>query len=270
MKTPLWTLLLLSLGAPARGDCQRDCVSCGLLLPEHQAFSTLVCLLECEAQMSSALTWDLCQATVSQMPVSRQLHEGAMTNRDDYSGPMSLEEGEEEEINQEEEQQQEQQQQPGAAIETRAAEWFRSALEAEQVRDALVDEEEDEERGRERDGKASPDRQGVSGSDLEAAGLHLAKRFGGFIKGRHSYRKLVGRDLAAGAAAAAGGPGAEEEEGRPLQKRYGGFIGIRKSARKWNSQKRVSQLLRQYLSLTGRPGRFNNLSAPGLRRPIDL
>ncbi|XP_076129334.1 prepronociceptin b [Alosa pseudoharengus] len=258
MKTPLWTLLLLSLSAPVRGDCHRDCVSCGLLLPEHQAFSTLVCLLECEAQMSPALTWDLCQATVSQMPASRQLHEGAMTNRDDYGGPMSLEEGEEEEINQEEEQQQEQQQQP--AMEARAAEWFRSALEAEQVRDALVNEEEDEER--DRDGKASPDRQGVAGSDLEAASLHLAKRFGGFIKGRHSYRKLVGRDLPA--------PLSPEADGRSLQKRYGGFIGIRKSARKWNSQKRVSQLLRQYLSLTGRPGRFNNLSAPGLRRPIDL
>ena len=41
---------------------------------------------------------------------------------------------------------------------------------------------------------------------------------------------------------------------RPLQKRYGGFIGVRKSARKWNSQKRVNQLLRQYLGLRGRRG----------------
>ncbi|ROL43449.1 Prepronociceptin [Anabarilius grahami] len=56
------------------------------------------------------------------------------------------------------------------------------------------------------------------------------------MKGRHGFRKLV-------------------SSGRPLQKRYGGFIGIRKSARKWNNQKRVSQLLRQYLSLTGRSGR---------------
>ncbi|TRZ03240.1 hypothetical protein DNTS_033180 [Danionella cerebrum] len=75
--------------------------------------------------------------------------------------------------------------------------------------------------------------------DGENSALNVSKRFGGFIKGRHSFRKFV-------------------SSGRPLQKRYGGFIGIRKSARKWNNQKRVSQLLRQYLSLTGRSGRARN------------
>ncbi|CAG12991.1 unnamed protein product [Tetraodon nigroviridis] len=68
----------------------------------------------------------------------------------------------------------------------------------------------------------------------------LSKRFGGFQRGRHGYRKLIGSPV------------------RPLQKRYGGFIGVRKSARKWNSQKRVNQLLRQYLGMrSSRSGRFN-------------
>ncbi|CDQ99368.1 unnamed protein product [Oncorhynchus mykiss] len=90
--------------------------------------------------------------------------------------------------------------------------------------------------------------------DEEDAVVQLTKRFGGFLKGRHSYRKLIG------------GP-----ERKSLQKRLGGFIGIRKSARKWNNQKRVSQLLRQYLGMTGSRnpgrgvGRFTN-PAQGLRR----
>lgn len=72
--------------------------------------------------------------------------------------------------------------------------------------------------------------------------ITLSKRFGGFQRGRHGYRKLIGFPV------------------RPLQKRYGGFIGVRKSARKWNNQKRVNQLLRQYLGMrSSRSGRFNNI-----------
>ncbi|XP_071019689.1 proenkephalin-B-like [Oncorhynchus clarkii lewisi] len=109
------------------------------------------------------------------------------------------------------------------------------------------EEEEEEEVRRRRSG------QGEEG-DEEDAVVQLTKRFGGFLKGRHSYRKLIG------------GP-----ERKSLQKRLGGFIGIRKSARKWNNQKRVSQLLRQYLGMTGSRnpgrsvGRFTN-PAQGLRR----
>ncbi|XP_072782347.1 prepronociceptin isoform X1 [Taeniopygia guttata] len=39
---------------------------------------------------------------------------------------------------------------------------------------------------------------------------------------------------------------------KEVQKRYGGFIGVRKSARKWNNQKRFSQFLRQYLGMAPR------------------
>lgn len=69
-------------------------------------------------------------------------------------------------------------------------------------------------------------------------GLSLSKRFGGFVKGRHSYRKLV-------------------SPGRSYQKRYGGFIGIRKSARKWNNQKRFSEFLKQYLGMSTRATEYN-------------
>lgn len=72
-------------------------------------------------------------------------------------------------------------------------------------------------------------------------GLTLSKRFGGFVKGRHGYRKLM-------------------YPGRSYQKRYGGFIGIRKSARKWNNQKRFSEFLKQYLGMSARATEFNSMS----------
>lgn len=72
-------------------------------------------------------------------------------------------------------------------------------------------------------------------------GLALSKRFGGFVKGRHGYRKLV-------------------YPGKSYQKRYGGFIGIRKSARKWNNQKRFSEFLKQYLGMSARATEFNSVS----------
>lgn len=72
-------------------------------------------------------------------------------------------------------------------------------------------------------------------------GLSVSKRFGGFVKGRHGYRKLM-------------------SPGRSYQKRYGGFIGIRKSARKWNNQKRFSEFLKQYLGMSTRATEFNSVS----------
>ncbi|XP_063078310.1 prepronociceptin b [Engraulis encrasicolus] len=279
-------LLLLSLTASVRADCHRDCLSCGLLLPEQQAFNTLVCLLECEAQVSPALTWDLCHATVGISGPAPEGSEGSVAKRDDgYGDPEGLDESEEVAFNaddgdEDEEQQQplpqqpQHQQQQRETVESAASDWFRAALRAQQV--ALEDEERslDENDEDEAEEEEQQQQQSRGASNLQqSASLRLAKRFGGFMKGRHSYRKLVGRSLPSEAVALTGpsvGVAGDGERSRSLQKRYGGFIGIRKSARKWNSQKRVSQLLRQYLTLTGRPARFNNLSGPGLRRPIDL
>ncbi|NXT49599.1 PNOC protein, partial [Pluvianellus socialis] len=40
-------------------------------------------------------------------------------------------------------------------------------------------------------------------------------------------------------------------------KRYGGFIGVRKSARKWNNQKRFSEFLKQYLGMSPRSSEYD-------------
>ncbi|XP_066468074.1 prepronociceptin [Tiliqua scincoides] len=52
----------------------------------------------------------------------------------------------------------------------------------------------------------------------------------------------------------------EEPTAQELQKRYGGFIGVRKAARKWHNQKRVSELLKQYLSMVPRSIEYDGLA----------
>lgn len=76
----------------------------------------------------------------------------------------------------------------------------------------------------------------------DGAAINLTKRFGGFLKGKYGYKKLV-------------------NPGRSYQKRYGGFIGVRKSARKWNNQKRFSEFLKQYLGMSTRSSEYNSVSA---------
>ncbi|XP_060772035.1 prepronociceptin b [Neoarius graeffei] len=246
MKTPLWVLLLLSLCVPSRSDCQGDCLTCALLLPPQQTFNTLVCLLECEAQAFPAHSWDLCYQVVGLNPAA--LPSPDLSKRtEDEKKPLAIMKMEDEGMEYSE-----------------ALERFRHMAQAlsghepseeeqksdqfEETYDLGLDSNmEDEE---EQDTVDKGEEQDQDG----ATALNLSKRFGGFMKGRHGFRKLV-------------------SSGRPLQKRYGGFIGIRKSARKWNNQKRVSQLLRQYLSLTartGRSGHFANLSAAAVRQKNEV
>ncbi|XDV41564.1 hypothetical protein PO909_010417 [Leuciscus waleckii] len=207
MKTPLWTLLLLCLCSSGHSDCQGDCLTCGLIQPEHQAFNTLVCILECEAQASPALTWDLCYqaAGLNQLPLPLQQEETSKRSDDEVEplATVSIEND-------------------NGVEYTEALERFRHAAQA--LRSQKPSEEE---------------KLGISyDPDLDP--------------GTEEDQDGVGEEKSDEAAVGI------SNSGRPLQKRYGGFIGIRKSARKWNNQKRVSQLLRQYLSLTGRSGR--NLS----------
>ncbi|XP_038818618.1 prepronociceptin-like [Salvelinus namaycush] len=242
MKWSLWSLLLVvvRLCSPGRSDCQGDCLACGLLLPlpnpqtqgQQQTFNTLVCLLECEGHVSPALTWELCQRAILPhylLPPGG----GAVSKRAAEElnlGPVHLEsDGQLLYSAAMEHYQQDREDQEDRALEQRDAQYDDSPLDSTEEEDSLDDEEEE-------------------------AAVQLTKRFGGFLKGHHGYKKLIGGPV-----------------GRPLQKRLGGFIGIRKSARKWNNQKRVSQLLRQYLGMTsssipGRGvGRFNN-PAQGFRR----
>ncbi|XP_023130153.1 prepronociceptin b [Amphiprion ocellaris] len=217
MKIPLWFLvvLLACLFTPGHSDCQGECVACGVLLQQQQmqqAFNTMVCLLECEGHVSSSLTWEVCKRAVklSQHPALPE--GGAVFRRTGEELQLtSLDLDSDSERFQDEDQ----------------------TLEQRSVRyDSSQDGEDEGRQPREELGGDEDD-----GSE----GLSLSKRFGGFQRGRHGYRKLIGSPV------------------RPLQKRYGGFIGVRKSARKWNSQKRVNQLLRQYLGMrSSRSGRFNN------------
>ncbi|TTE07139.1 Prepronociceptin [Bagarius yarrelli] len=78
-------------------------------------------------------------------------------------------------------------------------------------------------------------------SDQDTEPVNLSKRFGGFLKSKYGYRKFI-------------------DPGRSVQKRYGGFIGVRKSARKWNNQKRFSEILKQYLGVSARAREFNSVS----------
>ncbi|XP_061603089.1 proenkephalin-A-like [Cololabis saira] len=223
MKTPLLCLLVLlaCLLAPGHCDCQGECVACGLLMQQQQlqqAFNTIVCLLECEGHASSSLTWEVCKRAV-------KLSEGGalLKRAGEELGltPDALNSAAEEEDEGQDEGQDE------AAPGPRRGQYDPAPLAS------WEDGESDEDR--------SPrDVEGDGPQDDGPEGLALSKRFGGFQRGRHGYRKLVG------------------SAPRPLQKRYGGFIGVRKSARKWNSQKRVNQLLRQYLGMrSSRSGRFN-------------
>ncbi|XP_077447437.1 prepronociceptin [Stigmatopora argus] len=89
--------------------------------------------------------------------------------------------------------------------------------------------------------QSDPETHDYLSTDADEVAPSISKRFGGFVKGRHGYRKLMA-------------------PARSYQKRYGGFIGIRKSARKWNNQKRFSEFLKQYLGMSTRATEYNSVS----------
>uniref|UniRef100_A0A3B5LKA3 Prepronociceptin b n=1 Tax=Xiphophorus couchianus TaxID=32473 RepID=A0A3B5LKA3_9TELE len=213
MKIPVWCLVVL-LGCfftPARCDCQGECVACGLLLQQQQleeAFDTIVCLLECEGHVSTSLTWEVCRRAVKLSHQPTLAEGGALFKRA----------GEEPDLNAE------------SAAAQQLPEQDQDETPWDNERSVQYDSSP-RERGSESDGQLE--------GDASSEGVTLSKRFGGFQRGRHGYRKLIGSPA------------------RGLQKRYGGFIGVRKSARQWNSPKwmNVNQQLRyRSSSRSGRPG----------------
>ncbi len=212
----------------------------------HLFFPLQVCLLECEGHVSPSLTWEVCKHAVKLMHRPALSEGGALLKRAGELELTSLDLNSDSEMLQsaaaERFQPDDQDETP---FEQRSVQYDSSLLESSEEGEglrgldlSLVDEERKlrEERNAERGSQLEGDENDAS----EA--ITLSKRFGGFQRGRHGYRKLIGSPM------------------RPLQKRYGGFIGVRKSARKWNSQKRVNQLLRQYLGMrSSRSGRFNNI-----------
>ncbi|XP_072546366.1 prepronociceptin [Salminus brasiliensis] len=232
MKTPLWTLLFLGLCVPGRSDCQKDCLFCGQILPKDLAFSTLVCLVEC-GKASLGLNWEMCRAAIEERPLASVSVGGAMLKRaeEEVESVLPLDQGD------------------GGLLYSDALQRFDhvaramgldelgresqstqlSAAYQSQQSQSTEGDGEDEEGGREME------------NDQEGAPVNLTKRFGGFLKSKYGYRKFM-------------------DPGRSLQKRYGGFIGVRKSARKWNNQKRFSEFLKQYLGMTTRASEFNSVS----------
>ncbi|XP_030644234.1 prepronociceptin [Chanos chanos] len=236
MKTPLWTLLLLCLClcVPVRGDCQRDCLSCSQVLSKDQAFNTLVCLVECQAKVSQGLTWELCRKAMEQSQLASLSVGDTMLKRaeEEVEALLPLDQADEGLL-------------PSGALQR--FDHVARALDLDELgrenptnqlnaphnsqQPQSVTDDEDEQEGR-----------SEMESEQEEAAINLTKRFGGFLKGKYGYRKFM-------------------DPGRSLQKRYGGFIGVRKSARKWNNQKRFSEFLKQYLGMTTRASEFNSVSA---------
>lgn len=201
-----------------------------------------MCLLECQGHVSSSLTWEVCQhaVTVPQYPTlsgggavsSRTGEQPGLTSFDFDSDAELLESAAAESFQDGD--------QDEAPLGQRSVQYDSSLLgsseEGEGQRALGLDEERQPREERYVGGNSQLKRDEEEIREAAA----LSKRFGGFQRGRHGYRKLIGSPV------------------RPLQKRYGGFIGVRKSARKWNSQKRVNQLLRQYMSMrSSRSGRLN-------------
>ncbi|KAJ8008760.1 hypothetical protein DPEC_G00081760 [Dallia pectoralis] len=248
MKPALWSLLVLvCLSSPGRSDCQGDCLACGSLLPppriqtlgQQQGFNSLVCLLECEGHLSPAPTWELCQrATPPHYPYPPE--GGSVSKRAEEALSLNLVPGDLES--------------DGELLYSAAMEGYQDGEDQEGNApdpddpnyDSYGSTENDDSLGLENRVAENRKRSAHGEDEEEEAVVQLIKRFGGFQKGRHGYKKLIGGPV-----------------GRPLQKRLGGFIGIRKSARKWNNQKRVSRLLRQYLEMTSSRTSGRRFSNPG-------
>nr|XP_046261703.1 prepronociceptin [Scatophagus argus] len=236
MKTVV-ALLLLCLCDPGQGDCGADCLSCSNILPKQFSFNTMVCLTECEDNVSPASYRDFCRKVLSSQISSLS---GAIRKRsqEEVEAFFPEEEGQLE----------------GGLLLPIALQRFDHVTRALGVderdlggkgsqlntaynsQNALSLEDDYEEEAGQEEGASD-----VAAREQGDVGLNVSKRFGGFVKGRHGYRKLM-------------------SPGRSYQKRYGGFIGIRKSARKWNNQKRFSEFLKQYLGMSTRATEFNSLS----------
>lgn len=204
--------------------------------------------MECEDKVSPGPTWDLCRQLQSP---SRALEGDILTGAEEEAQALLLAD-----LGQ------------AGPLHSKALEQLHHAAQALSA----------EQRGRERhtaqirsgyrsQGLGSPEEEGVEeqdggeveeqdgeeqedvgvGAEQARAASSPSKRFGGFLKGKHEYRKLM-------------------DQARPLHKRYGGFIGIRKSARKWNNQKRFSQFLKQYLGIGSHGNKLSSLSADFNRR----
>ncbi|XP_056464380.1 prepronociceptin [Gadus chalcogrammus] len=225
MKTLVVVLLLLCRIVPGHCDCRGDCLTCRHLLDNEHHFNTMMCLIECESRISPSTTWDSCRQAVALLPFSSVSIGGDILKRAQEEVEALLPPVDEEEEEREERQVAGLDAEGGLLSALTLQRFDDASLGMNQLSTMDIDHNSLEE--------------GEGAREQAEAGLSVSKRFGGFLKGRHGYRKLV-------------------SPGRSYQKRYGGFIGVRKSARKWNNQKRFSEFLKQYLST--RATNYNSVS----------
>lgn len=180
--------------------------------------------MECESKDSPALTWELCRQYVDQSHSPSWPADGTMLKRaeEEVAAILPANQGD------------------GGLLYSEALQRF------DHVARALGTAQLSASYGSQQHGSEEEERTEMEGGALqnepEGAAINLTKRFGGFLKGKYGYRKLM-------------------DPSRSMQKRYGGFIGVRKSARKWNNQKRFSEFLKQYLGMNTRASEFNSISA---------
>ncbi|XP_075450995.1 prepronociceptin [Ascaphus truei] len=225
MKALVWNVVLLCLLAHVLCDCQKDCVTCNKYLYQHDNFNTLVCIVECEGKIYSSTMWAVCKTVLVKSSI--QL---SVDSFEDFK-PFNVEESQ-------------------FATNFKRLGDLTKLVDLSKIEDekrlsklsGLIHEQGEEDTGI--DGgqntmgmTSEPDVYG----DFPVPSNAMTKRFGGFLKGKYSYRKFMGPS-------------------KDLHKRYGGFIGVRKSARKWNNQKRFSEFLRQYLGMSTRSAEYDSVT----------
>ncbi|XP_069584513.1 prepronociceptin [Ranitomeya imitator] len=227
MKALLWSIMLLSLLSHVLCDCQNDCVTCNKHLYQQDNFNTLVCIVECEGKIYSSSMWGACKTVLVKSSIRL-----SMDSFEEDFKPFNLEDSQ-------------------FTSNLKRLSDLTKLSDLSKIKNEkrlskinnLIHEQGEEEDASIDSGETAlgmstgPDELG----DLQDPTNAMAKRFGGFVKGKYSYRKFMGPS-------------------KDLQKRYGGFIGVRKSARKWNNQKRFSEFLRQYLGMSTRSAEYDSFT----------
>ncbi|XP_073529025.1 prepronociceptin [Phyllobates terribilis] len=229
MKALLWSIMLLSLLSHVLCDCQNDCVTCNKHLYQHDNFNTLVCIVECEGKIYSSSMWGACKTVLVKSSIRL-----SMDSFEEDFKPFNLEDS----------QFTSNFKRLSDLTKLSDLNKIKDEKRLSKISNLIHEQGEEEEEDTSIDGgettlgmSTGPDELG----DLQDPTNAMAKRFGGFVKGKYSYRKFMGPS-------------------KDLQKRYGGFIGVRKSARKWNNQKRFSEFLRQYLGMSTRSAEYDSFT----------
>ncbi|KAM9315566.1 prepronociceptin [Gastrophryne carolinensis] len=225
MKALLWNILMLCLLSHVLCDCQNDCITCNKHLYQQDNFNTLVCIVECEGKIYSSSMWGACKTVLIKSSIQLSMDSFEEDFKPFSTGDNQL------------------------STNLKHLNDLTKAIDLSKIKDEkrlskisnMIREQEEDSSI---DGGETALGMTTGAADFGAMqnpANAMSKRFGGFVKGKYSYRKFMGPS-------------------KDLQKRYGGFIGVRKSARKWNNQKRFSEFLRQYLGMSTRSAEYDSFT----------